>query len=619
MKKEKIKKAFLIVIVFMLVISVFAGALNNVSAQGDGFDDAEEIDVPGEWSGELNSTNEQDFYKFEVEASQIIGIEFSSEAGNDVQLTLYNADREEEFSLQSSEGSPDSDDLSLRNETPTDFWFIGIEGVTAGGWEGNYSFNVTIDSQDDAGSGVDVSGSWDDAYEIVEGEHVGQIRDLDDKDMYKMEVEPSQIIELEFISEAGNDVQLTLYNADREEEFSLQSSEGSPDSDSLSLRNETPTDFWFIEIEGATAGGWDGEYTFNIMIDSQDDAGTGGDVSGTFDEALEVEKGEYKGQIKDLDEEDMYKVWLEPDSVIEIEFISESTDGQGLALLDHERNPVFDLQSSDGSMEEDSHTLDSDVDADFWFIGVGGNDGHYTFNVNLDMPEPEFEFSNLRADPEEVYVDQDVELKLDVSNVGTGPGDYSVEFYVDDESVGEDTVEDVEIDETKTATVIYTPDATGNYNAEAEGLTAEFTVEEVETVEGTIIVDGDGEVILESYNEESGVWEEHPDSPVEDQLTDQTSAGTQVRLTADPDVGYEFDEWTGDAAGTSDEITITMDEDKTITANFEEETTNDGDYPDFIQEYIEKGMWCFALLIIIPILIIIVIIVVLVKLLKGGD
>ncbi|MFP4050792.1 MAG: hypothetical protein ACLFVB_03535 [Thermoplasmata archaeon] len=45
---------------------------------------------------------------------------------------------------------------------------------------------------------------------------------------------------------------------------------------------------------------------------------------------------------------------------------------------------------------------------------------------------------------------------------------------------------------------------------------------------------------------------------------------------------------------------------------------SDGDYPDFIQEYIEKGMWCFALLIIIPILIIIVIIVVLVKLLKSG-
>ncbi|MFW6176234.1 MAG: hypothetical protein ACOC40_00895, partial [Thermoplasmatota archaeon] len=45
---------------------------------------------------------------------------------------------------------------------------------------------------------------------------------------------------------------------------------------------------------------------------------------------------------------------------------------------------------------------------------------------------------------------------------------------------------------------------------------------------------------------------------------------------------------------------------------------NATDYPDFIQDYIEKGMWCFALLIIIPILIIIVIIVVLVKLLKSG-
>ena len=44
--------------------------------------------------------------------------------------------------------------------------------------------------------------------------------------------------------------------------------------------------------------------------------------------------------------------------------------------------------------------------------------------------------------------------------------------------------------------------------------------------------------------------------------------GASVQLTADPDNGYEFDSWNGDANGTSNPINITMDSDKEVTANF---------------------------------------------------
>jgi uncharacterized repeat protein (TIGR02543 family) len=43
---------------------------------------------------------------------------------------------------------------------------------------------------------------------------------------------------------------------------------------------------------------------------------------------------------------------------------------------------------------------------------------------------------------------------------------------------------------------------------------------------------------------------------------------TQVMLTASPASGYAFDNWSGDASGTSSTITITMDSDKSLTANF---------------------------------------------------
>ncbi len=44
--------------------------------------------------------------------------------------------------------------------------------------------------------------------------------------------------------------------------------------------------------------------------------------------------------------------------------------------------------------------------------------------------------------------------------------------------------------------------------------------------------------------------------------------GTQVAVTAVPNDGYQFSHWSGDASGTTNPITITMDADKSITANF---------------------------------------------------
>ncbi len=48
----------------------------------------------------------------------------------------------------------------------------------------------------------------------------------------------------------------------------------------------------------------------------------------------------------------------------------------------------------------------------------------------------------------------------------------------------------------------------------------------------------------------------------------QYKSGKQVILTASPASGYTFDYWWGSASGSSPTITITMDSDKSITANF---------------------------------------------------
>lgn len=49
--------------------------------------------------------------------------------------------------------------------------------------------------------------------------------------------------------------------------------------------------------------------------------------------------------------------------------------------------------------------------------------------------------------------------------------------------------------------------------------------------------------------------------------------GTVVELSADPETGYEFKEWTGDLNSTDNPKTIVMDEPKTVTAHFEVKPT----------------------------------------------
>jgi len=46
------------------------------------------------------------------------------------------------------------------------------------------------------------------------------------------------------------------------------------------------------------------------------------------------------------------------------------------------------------------------------------------------------------------------------------------------------------------------------------------------------------------------------------------SAGTIVQLTGVPNAGYVFDTWSGNAGGSSNLVLVTMDANKSVTANF---------------------------------------------------
>ncbi len=79
---------------------------------------------------------------------------------------------------------------------------------------------------------------------------------------------------------------------------------------------------------------------------------------------------------------------------------------------------------------------------------------------------------------------------------------------------------------------------------------------------------GDNDIPVSNYTlstatSGSGVVSLSPDGGTYDE-------GTIVTATATPDDGNEFSNWSGDANGTTNPITVTMDGDKSITANYKE-------------------------------------------------
>ncbi len=189
--------------------------------------------------------------------------------------------------------------------------------------------------------------------------------------------------------------------------------------------------------------------------------------------------------------------------------------------------------------------------------------GHHTFevrasNVDVDSVAGRVDFTvdlefdirveDFEVEPLEGIEPLEVNITAKMENLGDDEGDISL--YIGEEVFKTwtlDAGEEVFVDEN------YEFEVAGPYVIILGDETTEVTVTEIDPYELTINVEGEGTVEGDPEQEE---YEE----------------GTDVDLTAEPDDGWRFVEWTGDHEGTDQNITIVMDEHKEITAHFKELT-----------------------------------------------
>ncbi len=155
----------------------------------------------------------------------------------------------------------------------------------------------------------------------------------------------------------------------------------------------------------------------------------------------------------------------------------------------------------------------------------------------------------------------EVSVEFTVENIGELQGTQTIVFGVD--GIEEDSVEiTLEVDEEHTEELIWLAEDEGEYvlsvaSEDEEDTVTVKVVDEVITYGLTVNIDGEGAVEVNGEEVDNG-W------------TGTYENGTEIEIVAISDDGWEFEGWVG-SDETSEEITITMEENNEITAVFEEE------------------------------------------------
>ncbi|MBS3817756.1 MAG: hypothetical protein KGY76_09370, partial [Candidatus Thermoplasmatota archaeon] len=249
---------------------------------GDSFSTATPLDGPGNYTGELNSTDVDDYYNITLTEDHVYWINVS--ADKNVNLYIYDSSESE---MDSSSGYETITFSQAIKETS--YYYIRVENDYSG--YNSYHLNITDWLvQDDAGSGGDAGNDFSTATHLNStGDYTGFFEyDGDRYDYYSINLTKDYVYW--FNGSADKEMGLSIYDSSQNE---LDGYSGST-SAILSLAiQENGT--YYIEIYINT----DSQSDYNLNITEwfkQDDANTGHDAGDDFSTATPLDTtGDYTG------------------------------------------------------------------------------------------------------------------------------------------------------------------------------------------------------------------------------------------------------------------------------------------------------------------------------------
>lgn len=347
-----------------------AGSGNDA---GDKITEAVEIKLGSSYLGELGGVDVEDWYQFDIAPGHILNLVFTPDPeAQAMNFSLRNFERNEIwYSDKVTPGVTRSKRMIMNSLSGGRYYLAAYDG------QGSYSFEITAESQNDAGSGNDSGDSITRAVEIAPGRsYHGELGGLDEEDWYQIRLSNGHILELACTpSPESNPMIFSFYNYERQEIWhSGEITPGVTKSARL-LMNSTSGGTYFVKAFHGS-----GIYQIDLYTKSQNDAESGKDAGDKITRAIEINSGRFvSGELGGLDKEDWYTFVLQKGEKLNFTCNPES-ESMKMALHTRDRQAIgYSAEILPGVTK--SFEIPQDVKPPY-FIRIFDGQGRYSIQLN---------------------------------------------------------------------------------------------------------------------------------------------------------------------------------------------------------------------------------------------
>jgi len=326
---------------------------------------------PGKFSGSLGDGDEADWFSLEVPQGQVLTISFTPQAGAEgMTIALYGPDQQEIWFEDGLEaGKTESVTQVMGHASGGTYYLRPAYG------QGRYELEVSLQSQQDAGTESDAGDRVEGAISLEPGTYQGRQGDFDETDWYSFQVPDGHVFALDV--KAGQEAQgfaVSLRDPDQEEVwFADGFSPGTEKSAHMLTGSSSGGTFWLDISHGQ------GMYEIHLNLKDQNDADTGGDAGDAIANAPKIPAGQaYTGQIGDFDVMDWYR--FDPEQGQTLRFTKgEQSRDMIFVVKDSDQKEVFFKDGLEPG-ETVTHQL-SKVEGQPYYIQVAHGEGTYRLEI----------------------------------------------------------------------------------------------------------------------------------------------------------------------------------------------------------------------------------------------
>ncbi len=339
---------------------------------GDNITNALPIKPERSYSGELGGLDESDWYRFDIPAGHILNLAFTpNENAESMKFSLRNFERSEIwYSGEVPPAAKSSKRVMMNNSSGGTYYLEAAFG------SGRYEFEISLEKQNDAGSGTDAGDKISDALKIEPGRsYSGELGGFDDNDWYRFNASPGSVLKITLSSyEGGEPIKFSFRDTQRAEVwFTEEIPPGATESKRIMINRSSGGTYFLEAFYGS------GPYGFEVLLESQNDGDSGTDAGDKITEALKIMPGRLiTGELGGLDKEDWYM--FSPHAGEVIQFTSDK-DGEPLKLSmgNVARGEVLYTAELTPGISE-SFEIPKDVRPPY-FLKVYGGSSEYSFEI----------------------------------------------------------------------------------------------------------------------------------------------------------------------------------------------------------------------------------------------